>query len=101
MRIQLDRATTALAAREQTLVLDLPVGAAGDGFDVRDNPDQFLAGWSVGAPPDPLFAGGQAWGFPPPLPSAAGADGHRLFAESLATLARSGVARSVATATPR
>ena len=94
MRIQLDRATTALAAREQTLVLDLPVGAAGDGFDVGDNPDQFLAGWSVGAPPDPLFAGGQAWGFPPPLPSAAGADGHRLFAESLATLARfAGVVR--------
>jgi 4-alpha-glucanotransferase len=94
MRRQMAELTAALATRDQTLVLDLPVGAAADGFDVADDPEQFLEGWSVGAPPDPLFSGGQSWGLPPPLPAAGSADGHRLFAESLATLARhAGVVR--------
>jgi 4-alpha-glucanotransferase len=34
---------------------------------------------SVGAPPDSFFADGQNWGFPPPLPAAMHASGHRLW----------------------
>ncbi len=47
------------------LYLDLPLGVHHDGFDVARWPDRFARGCSAGAPPDPLFAGGQNWGFPP------------------------------------
>jgi 4-alpha-glucanotransferase len=94
MRQQLDELAAELAGRGQALVLDLPLGATGDGFDVASQPEAFVAGWSVGAPPDEFFPAGQIWGFPPPHPVTTRGDGHRLFAESVANRARyAGVVR--------
>lgn len=58
------------------LYLDLPLGVHHDGFDVARWPDRFATGCSAGAPPDPLFAGGQNWGFPPMHPERDRAQGY-------------------------
>jgi len=58
------------------LYLDLPVGIHAHGFDTFTRPDLFLHGVSAGAPPDPLNAHGQDWGFPPMHPTAGRADGY-------------------------
>jgi alpha-1,4-glucan:alpha-1,4-glucan 6-glycosyltransferase/4-alpha-glucanotransferase len=54
------------------LYLDLPLGVHGAGYDAwRYGPHGghlFVPGVGVGAPPDPIFAGGQGWGFPPVHP---------------------------------
>jgi alpha-1,4-glucan:alpha-1,4-glucan 6-glycosyltransferase len=73
-----------LDARGQSLYLDLPVGVHGDGFDVWHDPHLFVTGVSVGAPPDPLFTGGQSWGQPPLDPKAARLSGHTYLRECLA-----------------
>jgi 4-alpha-glucanotransferase len=61
------------------LALDLPIGSHSEGFEVWADPSMFAPGISVGAPPDAFFADGQGWGFPPPLPAAMHASGHRLW----------------------
>ena len=66
------------------LALDLPIGSSPDGFEVWADPGMFAAGASVGAPPDSFFADGQDWGFPPPLPAAMRASGHRLWRQLIA-----------------
>jgi 4-alpha-glucanotransferase len=48
----------------------------------------FARGMSVGAPPDAFFGDGQDWGFPPPLPAAMHASGHRLWRELIARVGR-------------
>lgn len=47
------------------LYLDLPVGVHPDGYDTWRFRSLFVHGVSAGAPPDPFFAEGQVWGFPP------------------------------------
>src|SRR5262249_37404313 len=47
------------AARGQILYLDLPLGLNGAGYDNWRHPDFFVQGVSGGAPPDPVFTGGQ------------------------------------------
>ncbi|HVS67061.1 MAG TPA: 4-alpha-glucanotransferase [Mycobacteriales bacterium] len=64
------------------LYLDLPVGVHPEGFDTWANPDLF-ADAQVGAPPDALAAGGQAWGFPPLHPQRLRATGYRYFIDTL------------------
>ncbi|MFW6383327.1 MAG: 4-alpha-glucanotransferase [Nanoarchaeota archaeon] len=49
------------------LYLDLPVGVEPNGFDAWSQ-ETFVKGISVGAPPDPMFAWGQKWGFMPQHP---------------------------------
>jgi 4-alpha-glucanotransferase len=44
------------------LYLDVAVGVHPDGFDAWNDPDSFLQGASIGAPPDPLNKAGQNWG---------------------------------------
>ena len=66
------------------LYLDLPVGVAPGGFDVWASPEDYASGFSVGAPPDALFSGGQNWGFRPPHPRAGRRDGHANFRADLA-----------------
>lgn len=73
------------AAREEGLglYLDFPVGTHPDSYDVWKHRELFVEGFSLGAPPDPLFSGGQDWGFPPPHPRAQRRDGYRYLAECL------------------
>lgn len=70
------------------LYLDLPLGVHSDGFDAWRFRGQLLEGLSVGAPPDPLFTGGQSWGFAPVCPRVARERGHPILRESLETLMR-------------
>jgi 4-alpha-glucanotransferase len=44
------------------LYLDIAVGVHPDGFDAWNDPDVFLQGASIGAPPDALNKMGQNWG---------------------------------------
>ncbi|MCU0945762.1 MAG: 4-alpha-glucanotransferase [Rubritepida sp.] len=68
------------AAAGAGLYRDLAVGCAPDGAETWCRALPFLAGFSVGAPPDPLGPLGQVWGLPPPDPIAAAAEGHAGFA---------------------
>ncbi|HSL74859.1 MAG TPA: 4-alpha-glucanotransferase [Ilumatobacteraceae bacterium] len=70
------------------LALDLPIGSSPEGFEVWADPSMFAAGASVGAPPDSFFADGQDWGFPPPLPGAMHASGHRLWRQLIERVGR-------------
>ncbi|WP_137177267.1 glycogen debranching protein GlgX [Roseomonas sp. AR75] len=74
--MQLDEAGRAGAG----LYRDLAVGAAPDGAEPWSGDQRFLAGFSIGAPPDPFSAAGQVWGLPPPDPLAAATQGHAAFA---------------------
>ena len=65
----------ALAAR-RPLHLDLPLGVHPDAYDVAAHPELYVAGVAAGAPPDPLFVGGQNWGFPPLHPGRLRASGY-------------------------
>jgi 4-alpha-glucanotransferase len=66
------------------LYLDLPLGVHPDGFDAWTEPQLFVTGASVGAPPDAVFTGGQDWGIPPLHPERSRTSGHRHFAAILA-----------------
>jgi 4-alpha-glucanotransferase len=52
------------AAREISLIADVPVGFAADGFDAWRWQDLTAPGMRVGAPPDFFFPDGQDWGMP-------------------------------------
>lgn len=77
LRRQMADLADGFAARGQRLYLDLPVGAHGDGYDTWRHRDLFAWGAAAGAPPDEFFTDGQNWGFPPLVPAASRADGHR------------------------
>ena len=57
-------------ARGVGLYLDVPVGVNPDGFDDWRHPALFARAAALGAPPDPLFAGGQDWSATPSQPEA-------------------------------
>lgn len=63
------------------LYLDLPLGAHPDGFDSWYYRESFAHGASVGAPPDPIFSGGQDWGFAPLHPGRIREHGYDYFIE--------------------
>ena len=75
MQQQLD----ALAKHDVQLYVDLPVGVNCDAYEVWRHRDLFLTTLSAGAPPDPLFLGGQNWGLPPLSPAALRRDRYRYF----------------------
>jgi len=56
-------------SRGPGLYLDLPLGVHAAGYDVWRHRTLFAHQARVGAPPDPVFAGGQDWGFPPLVPA--------------------------------
>ena len=62
------------------MYLDLPLGVHPFGFDVWREQELFVTEASVGAPPDPVFTGGQDWSFPPLHPEVSRKQGHRYFA---------------------
>ena len=80
---QLSEVALEAAEAGQCLALDLALGTHPDGFDVWNEGDLFVAGMSVGAPPDSIFVGGQDWGFPPVHPQRSRATGHRYIRESI------------------
>ena len=65
---QLGELATRLGEHEVLLYLDLPLGSHPEGFDQWRDPDSFVNGVSLGAPPDAFFAGGQRWDLAPPHP---------------------------------
>jgi 4-alpha-glucanotransferase len=70
------------------LALDLPIGSNPAGYEVWADPTMFAPQMSVGAPPDSFFADGQNWGFPPPMPAAMHASGHRLWRDLIERVGR-------------
>lgn len=62
-----------------SLYLDLPVGVSSDSYEVWRYRHLFMTALSAGAPPDPLFLGGQDWGLPPLWPAAQRRDQYRYF----------------------
>jgi 4-alpha-glucanotransferase len=82
-----DEQLAALAERARSsgpgLYLDLPLGVNGASYDVWSERSAFALGMSGGAPPDPVFTGGQNWGFPPLHPDAIRRDGYRYLADCL------------------
>ncbi len=65
------------------LYLDLPVGVHPAGYDTWRWRELFALGVRCGAPPDPFFAGGQDWGFPPLHPERLREHGYRYFISCL------------------
>ena len=68
-----------LAGGKVGLYLDLPVGVNCDAYEVWRQRHLFLIDVAAGAPPDPLFLGGQDWGLPPLSPIALRRDRYRYF----------------------
>ncbi|MBR9990281.1 MAG: 4-alpha-glucanotransferase [Gemmatimonadetes bacterium] len=66
-----------------SLYLDMPLGVNPDGYDAWRYPALFADGISAGAPPDPLFTGGQDWGFRPLIPEALRTSGYVYLIETL------------------
>jgi len=75
MQQQLD----ALAQHDVRLYVDLPVGVNCEAYEVWRHRELFLTTLAAGAPPDPLFLGGQNWGLPPLSPVALQRDRYRYF----------------------
>lgn len=65
--------------RDAGLYLDLPVGVNCDAYEVWRHRHLFITELAAGAPPDPLFLGGQDWGLPPLSPVALRRDRYRYF----------------------
>jgi 4-alpha-glucanotransferase len=82
MQTQLTELSRKLEDRGQYLYLDLPIGCHPDGYDVWDSPEHFASA-SLGAPPDPLFVGGQDWGLPATITARARLDGHQNFRKAI------------------
>lgn len=86
------RADTALAAAHHSakaaglthgLYLDLAVGTHPAGAETWENPNSFVRGASLGAPPDDLGPDGQNWGLAPLHPQSLIADNFQTLAETL------------------
>lgn len=65
------------------LYLDLAVGCDGSGVDVWSDKDVYVAGASVGAPPDLLNTLGQDWGLTPMNPVALQSKGYQPLVRAL------------------
>ena len=88
----------AAAARECGLRLgfyrDLAVGCAPDGAEAWAEPELFMRGVSIGAPPDPLGPNGQVWALPPYHPRALAGGGFAAFGRLIAAnMAHAGLLR--------
>jgi 4-alpha-glucanotransferase len=65
------------------LYLDLAVGCDGSGFDVWSNKEVYVAGASIGAPPDDMNALGQNWGLTPINPVSLQKQGYQPLVKAL------------------
>ncbi len=62
---------------------DLAVGVNANGADAWLDQEAIVAGWSIGAPPDPWALKGQSWGLPPLHPVALRALAYQPLIETL------------------
>ncbi len=65
LRQQLERLSESSREKGLGLYLDLALGVHPYGYDTWQHQGLFASKVATGAPPDPLFQGGQNWGFPP------------------------------------
>ncbi|MEW6997142.1 4-alpha-glucanotransferase [Colwelliaceae bacterium BS250] len=65
------------------LYLDLAVGCDGSGFDVWSDKEVYVAGASIGAPPDVMNSLGQNWGLTPINPVALQKQGYQPLVKAL------------------
>ena len=74
-------------ARERGMALglygDVAVGVSAEGSETWSNPDLYVSGAGIGAPPDPLALKGQDWGIPPQNPHQLRQQGYRAFIDLL------------------
>jgi 4-alpha-glucanotransferase len=68
------------------LYLDLAVGCDGSGADVWSNKSLYVAGASIGAPPDNLNSLGQNWGLTPISPVALQSQGYQPLVSALRSI---------------
>jgi 4-alpha-glucanotransferase len=80
---QLATLSTASDDGGASLYLDMPLGVNSASFDAWRFRDLFADGVAAGAPPDPLFTGGQNWGFRPLNPRALRRTGYAYLIDSL------------------
>jgi 4-alpha-glucanotransferase len=86
--LQLAEASDGAGAGRGGLMLDLPIGVNGAGYDVWRERSSFAPDVAAGAPPDVFWSQGQDWGAPPPHPHGAREAGYRYHDEVLHTLFR-------------
>jgi 4-alpha-glucanotransferase len=85
---QLAEAADGAGAAGGGLMLDLPIGVNGAGYDVWRERSSFAPDVAAGAPPDAFWSQGQDWGAPPPHPHGAREAGYRYHDEVFRTLFR-------------
>ena len=85
---QLAEAADGAGAAGGGLMLDIPIGVNGAGYDVWRERSSFAHGVAAGAPPDAFWSQGQDWGAPPPDPHGAREAGYRYHDEVLRTVFR-------------
>jgi 4-alpha-glucanotransferase len=85
---QLAEAAATGGAETGGLMLDLPIGVNGAGYDVWRERGSFAPDAAAGAPPDAFWSQGQDWGAPPPHPQGAREAGYRYHDEMFRTLFR-------------
>ena len=83
-REQLQALAEKTRRRGSGLYLDLPLGVNPDSYDVWREQELFVRGMAGGARPDPFFAKGQNWGFPPQNPLKMREQGYRYLTACLA-----------------
>jgi 4-alpha-glucanotransferase len=77
------RAAAAAAGMTYGLYLDLAVGTHPGGAETWGEPESFVRGVSLGAPPDAFAPNGQSWGLAPLNPHRLARTGYRALAETL------------------
>ena len=85
---QLAEAADGAGAAGGGLMLDLPIGVNGAGYDGLRERSSFAPDVAAGAPPDAFWSQGQDWGAPPPHPHGAREAGYRYHDEMFRTLFR-------------